>query len=293
MLNYNHLYYFHVAAIEGSVASAADTLGVTQPTVSEQLRALERSLDVTLFDRLPTGLRLTEAGVLAFEHTSVMFRAGERLVESLARDSSPMLPHSLRIGVSTAVARATSAGFLMPLLALPDCVPTIRTGDGVDLVRALRDAEVDLVLAENEPSLPARRGVEVVLIEKTTLVAVTSPNVDPGADWQHIGLIQYRPSSSYRREIELYLAARNLAPRICAESDDPAFLIEAAAQGECVAIIPHAIARARIAAGELKVLATFEPNHLGVYALFKSDVGAELVRRAVELLVDHVRAPLA
>ena len=41
VLNFNHLYYFHVTASEGSVKAAADRLGVTQPTVSEQLRMLE------------------------------------------------------------------------------------------------------------------------------------------------------------------------------------------------------------------------------------------------------------
>lgn len=54
MLNYNHLYYFHVAALEGSVAAAAVRLGVTQPTVSEQVRALERALEVSLFERQST-----------------------------------------------------------------------------------------------------------------------------------------------------------------------------------------------------------------------------------------------
>ncbi len=47
-INYNHLHYFHVAATEGSVAATATRLGVTQPTVSEQIRALERVLGVTL-----------------------------------------------------------------------------------------------------------------------------------------------------------------------------------------------------------------------------------------------------
>jgi DNA-binding transcriptional LysR family regulator len=41
MLDYNHLYYFHVAATAGSVANAAQRLGVTQPTVSEQVKAIE------------------------------------------------------------------------------------------------------------------------------------------------------------------------------------------------------------------------------------------------------------
>ena len=36
MLNYNHLYYFHVTATIGSIAGAATKLHVTQPTVSEQ-----------------------------------------------------------------------------------------------------------------------------------------------------------------------------------------------------------------------------------------------------------------
>jgi LysR family transcriptional activator of nhaA len=42
MLNYNHLYYFHVVATEGSFANAAERIGVTQPTVSEQVKALEQ-----------------------------------------------------------------------------------------------------------------------------------------------------------------------------------------------------------------------------------------------------------
>src|SRR5580692_3474889 len=48
VLNYNHLHYFHVAANAGSLAAAAVELGVKQPTVSEQLRALERALEVSL-----------------------------------------------------------------------------------------------------------------------------------------------------------------------------------------------------------------------------------------------------
>src|SRR5687767_16027220 len=141
MLNYNHLNYFHVAATEGTVAAAAERLGVTQPTVSEQIRALERTLQVTLFDRTPSGLRLTEAGRLAFEHTSVMFRAGERLVETLVQEET--LPRTLRVGLSGSVVRSTTTDFLMPLLAIENCIPSIQLGDSAQLVRALRANELD------------------------------------------------------------------------------------------------------------------------------------------------------
>ena len=61
VLNFNHLYYFHVVASEGSVKAAADRLGLTQPTVSEQIRSLERDLDVQLCERA-AGLRMRRTG---------------------------------------------------------------------------------------------------------------------------------------------------------------------------------------------------------------------------------------
>ena len=289
MLNYNHLHYFHVAATEGSVAGAAEKLGVTQPTVSEQLRALERSLGVTLFERSPTGLKLTEAGRLAFEHTSVMFRAGERLVESLGHDQREV-PKSLRVGLSSAVARATSSDFLMPLLALPDCVPVIRTGDGVELLRALRASELDLVLCESEPPEAAKKGLESQVIASTTLVAVAPPNVDPGEDWEGVGFIHYRASSSYRWEVETFLAAKKLNPRVAGEADDSLFLLEAAARGGYVVVVPRSVARDKIANGKVRVLAQFEPSQAGVHALYSDSNTAELARRAVEILIQHVKS---
>src|ERR1041385_3512294 len=160
MLNYNHLHYFHVAATEGSVAAAAERLGVTQPTVSEQVRALERSLKVNLFERSAAGLKLTDAGKLAYEQTSVMFRAGERLVESLGQNGPPV-PRSLRIGISNAVTRTTTTDFLLPVLALEDCIPSIKAGEATEVVRDLRAGELDLGICESEPAESSRRGLEM------------------------------------------------------------------------------------------------------------------------------------
>ena len=43
-LNYHHLLYFYVVAREGSIARATTVLGLTQPTISGQLRTLERAV---------------------------------------------------------------------------------------------------------------------------------------------------------------------------------------------------------------------------------------------------------
>ena len=283
MLNYNHLHYFHVAATEGSVAAAAERLGVTQPTVSEQVRALERALMVSLFERSASGLRLTEAGKLAYEQTSVMFRAGDRLVESLGKGTA--LPRNLRIGISNAVTRTTTTDFLLPILEIEGCVPSIRTSDSSELLRDLRASELDLVLCESEPAEAARRGLELVQIDRTILFAVGPVGFDPGPEWRNASLIHYRATSSFRWDVEAYLELNNLHPRIAAEADDPLFLVEAAARHGFIAVVPKPVARDAIARGRLQELARVESAQAGVYALYQDGSTAELSRRVVEMLV--------
>lgn len=282
MLNYNHLYYFHVTATIGSIAAAATKLHVTQPTVSEQLRALERTLGMTLFTRTSSGLKLTDAGRLAFEHTSVMFRAGERLIESLGQ-TQVELPRTLRVGISSSVARSTSTDFLLPLLALENCVPTIRAGDAVELLRGVASAELDLALCETEPV--KRAGLQVVAIAQTTLVLLAGPGVELADDWADVGIVQYRASSSYRWDVENYLTEQKLRPRVVCETDDAQFLLEAAVRGGYIAAVPRRMARDALAAKRVREIAQIQPVHAGIHAVYADGDTADLARRAVERLL--------
>lgn len=288
MLNFNHLYYFHVAAAEGSIKAAAERLGVTQPTVSEQLRMLERSLGVSLFERTSSGLRLTEDGRQAFEHTAAMFLASERLASTLGRNASSP-PIMLRVGVSSAVSRTIAAEFLMPVLTLDECQPSIRSGEFTDLLRALRAQEIDLLIGETEPIEPARPNLELVLIHRPALVAIGHSEVAPAADWHDVLLLEYRSSSAYHWEVDNYLRDKGLAPRVGGELDDAFLMLEAVTRGQFVAFVPASVARPAVKAGRIKTLAAFQPASAGVYALFPSTESASLARAAVERLIEHAR----
>jgi len=288
VLNYNHVYYFHVAASEGSVARAAERLGVTQPTVSEQIRQLEKTLGVTLFERTASGLRLTDPGRRAYEHTTAMFRAGERLIEALGK-APDAVPHTLRVGVSAVVSRTIATNLLAPLFAVEECLPCIRTGELTDLLRDLRAHELDLMLCEAEPSGPAARGLARAAVHRPRLVAIAPNDLAPAADWANVPLIQYRAGTAYRWEIEAYLEDRMLHPRIVAEADDALIMIEAAARGAGVAFVPRAVARDALTTKRVQLLATLEPGSATVHALYHEHDASTFVARAVERLVSFAR----
>ncbi|MFG2497116.1 LysR family transcriptional regulator [Streptomyces sp. NPDC048441] len=82
--------YALAVAEEGSVTAAAELLHVAQPSVSQQIRGLERELGVELFARTPTGLVPTVVGRAFLREAEVAVRASRRARET-ARASADEL----------------------------------------------------------------------------------------------------------------------------------------------------------------------------------------------------------
>ena len=80
-----HLRYFVTVAEEGHVTRAAERLGMQQPPLSQQIKAMERELAVQLFRRKPRGVELTDAGRVFFDDVRSILARLDHAVETTRR----------------------------------------------------------------------------------------------------------------------------------------------------------------------------------------------------------------
>ncbi len=136
-MDWDKLRIFHAVADAGSLTHAGDTLHLSQSAVSRQIRALEESLNTTLFHRHARGLILTEQGELLFDATRAMTKRLDA-ASARIRDSEEEVFGELRV--------TTTFGFGLMWLAprLPQ------------LYQKYPDLNIDLMLEERVLDLPMR-----------------------------------------------------------------------------------------------------------------------------------------
>jgi DNA-binding transcriptional LysR family regulator len=88
LLSLRQIRCFCATVALGSFTAAAETLGVSQPAVAEQIRKLEQTLGVDLFVRAGRGVVATEAGEVFAEHATRSLRAVEEATESVGELSA-------------------------------------------------------------------------------------------------------------------------------------------------------------------------------------------------------------
>src|SRR5215472_6973628 len=93
-----HLRYFLAVAGAGSFSRAADRLGISQPSISQQMRDMEENLGVSLFQRRGKRILLTAAGLIFQEHARAILRQLENFLDELSRDSV-QLRGALHLGI--------------------------------------------------------------------------------------------------------------------------------------------------------------------------------------------------
>ncbi len=147
-LNYHHLMYFWVVAREGSVAKACEQLRLAQPTISGQIRDLEKSLKTALFKRSGRNLVLTETGHTVYKYADEIFSLGRELQDTLkSRPTGRTMRFS--VGVADALPKLIVHRLLEPAFRLiEDIHVTCIDGEPDRLLAQLALHELDLVLSD-------------------------------------------------------------------------------------------------------------------------------------------------
>jgi LysR family transcriptional activator of nhaA len=146
-LNYHHLFYFWMVAREGSITAASRRLHVAQPTISAQIRSLEKDLGAELFDRSGRRLKLSETGRQALGYAEDIFSLGQELVEAMQSGELGGRGHRLRVGLALVVPKLIAYRLLEPALRENiqiECVEDRLEG----LVPRLVNHEVDMIISD-------------------------------------------------------------------------------------------------------------------------------------------------
>lgn len=222
---------FLAVAEELHFGRAAERLHIAQPALSQTIRALERDLDVDLFERTTRRVRLTPAGEALLEPAAAIGTQVDG-ARRIARSAQQGLAGRVRIGFggtsgySILSRLAREVGERHPGISL-DLRPQMYCGEAAI---ALRDGEMDLAIV----SPPAPAGVDVhVIRQESVMLAV--PSGHELADREVIGMgelagqpfISYAPShGSQVREVMMRLADEaGFLPRVVQEAPDPYSLL--------------------------------------------------------------------
>ncbi len=229
-LNYHHLLYFWTIAREGSVTRAGESLHLSQPTLSAQIRTLEHALGQRLFVKVGRGLELTEAGQMVYRYAEEIFGLGQELLETLkGRPAGKQLRFA--VGISDALSKLMIHRLLEPALALQEPLKLIcREDKTARLLADLVTHQLDLVLADTPMKPPARIKAYNHLLtscrvsffgtaELARKHRAPFPECLNGAP-----LLVPSEGTTLRRHLDGWISSQGLHPRIEGEFDDSALM---------------------------------------------------------------------
>lgn len=244
-LNLNHLQYFWTVAREKTIARACEVLHLAQPTISAQIRALERSLGHKLLVRNGRYLELTEMGKIVFRYADEIFSISRELVDTVQGGRHGQSKR-LIAGVVDVLPKFVAQRLLEPALKLQEPVQLICREDNLEsLLTSLANNEVDIILSDSPVTSAMKiRAFNHLLGETTVSVVGTSPLVKkfkknfPESLDQAPFLLPDR-HSSLRRDLDHWFDLINIRPVVRGEFEDSALLKVFGQAGEGLFVVPR------------------------------------------------------
>ncbi|MGI4810731.1 MAG: LysR substrate-binding domain-containing protein [Janthinobacterium lividum] len=246
MINLRKIRYFLAAVDSGSLSAAAAELGISQPTLSQQLAALEQHLKQKLLLRMTTGVMVTEAGRIFYRHArsiAVQIEHAEAEINSVGEGTG-----QVSLGLATCGAASTLALPLLRRMLVAHPAIRLRLNDNFvgTLSEFIMTGRIDLALAYTAPPMTGVNCREL-FIEELVLVAPASLKIRKGrgatidlTNLRDMSFALLSPIHFLRVLIDRACARAGFGPRVVAEIDSLAALLEAVSAGLGVTILPRA-----------------------------------------------------
>jgi DNA-binding transcriptional LysR family regulator len=258
VMNRNHLALFLAVAEEGGFSRAAERLLISQPAVSLQVAELENALGLKLFDRLPRGVRLTEAG-------NVLLAYARRIaVVEAEADRAILELKGLSRGRLVVGASLTVGSYVLPPVfgefhrRYPEVELSLEIVNTHEVQRRLVENSFDLGLMEG--FLEAEELVSDVFHEDELVVivppghALAKRRKVMAADVGGEPLILREVGSGTRAVVERALRAKGLAVKPVMSLGSTEAIKRAVVAGLGVAIVSSLAIGTELKAGELAVV---------------------------------------
>jgi len=154
-MTFHQLEIFGAVAEQASITQAARKIKISQPSVSKQLRFLERECGIKLYVKSGRGIKITEEGRMLHNAAKPILKQMEELRSSFLTRVSDARDVALRVGSTPSPGAFFLPGVLKSFVKLhPKIHPTLRTGYPDALKAMVLDGEVEVAVTTIAPSHP-------------------------------------------------------------------------------------------------------------------------------------------
>ena len=247
-LNYHHLLYFWTVAKEGGVSRAAKLLHLAQPTLSSQIKKLEKAIGEDLFERSGRSLTLTETGQLVYRYADEIFGLGQELADVLHNRIGENKSRLL-VGVQGALPKLVVYELLRPALESDEIDFQIVCFEGKirELLGELAMHRLDVVIADRPLTPDTHVRAFNHLLGKCGVTIFGAGNLSRKFRKNFPQSLNGAPmllptqNTSLRRLLEQWFEENKIHPEIVHEFEDSAVLKVFGQAGHGLFVTPSAI----------------------------------------------------
>jgi len=288
------LQVFYTVARLLSFTKAAETLHMTQPAVTFQVRQLEDHFDTRLFDRTHNRVALTEAGRKAYEYAEEIFSLYAEM-ENTVKELTGDVSGALTLGASTTIAE-----YMLPALLrgftveFPDINLRLKVSNTEGIVSMVENSMIDLGVVEG-PVANKNLLVEVCRVDQLVVVVPPEHEIAARDSISLEEVMNYpficREEGSGTREVimdhmvELGLDRNNL--NVSLELGSPESIKGAVEAGMGISIVSVATLEKELKLGTL-VAVQLDPPMQRSFSFVRQRQKFRL--RAMEQLLDYARS---